>query len=320
MEEKTLLILSTFEKELNKKLQETNSQLEQVKYYEKFVIKGIEDIEFLGVFVTTEVDADGNRSINLYDGDPSHPVLSVNEENNITITPELSSFFEEIDFEKTLHQNDEQKGRLKGISEKAKPEEIEEKLQKQTEPGLEDLEITGFREIKDDNLETELPGLFSPNAEQKGCGYSKKLNAFVIVEKVNGQFQQVEEIEPAVPTTRTIISINEDGEKIEKKVPHALMKLKNNDDKEVSITIGEYGYIETGIVDVLPCSERVEMQLREDGEDLSGERTKQLEDLKTKYGQEEMHELIHRYGEEVEKGNKEIELEDLQDEDSELEY
>ena len=34
MEEKTLLILSTFEKELNKKLQETKSQLEQVKYYE----------------------------------------------------------------------------------------------------------------------------------------------------------------------------------------------------------------------------------------------------------------------------------------------
>lgn len=320
MEEKTLLILSTFEKELNKKLQETNTQLEQVKYYEKFVIKGIEDIEFLGIFVTTEVDTKGNRSINLYDGDPSHPVLSVDEENNITITPELSSFFEEIDFEKTLHQNDEQKWRLKGISEKAKPEEIEEKLQEQTEQGLENLEITGFREIKDDNLETELPGLFSPNAEQKRCGYSKKLNAFVIVEKVNGQFQQVEEIEPAVPTTRTIISINEDGEKIEKKVPHALMKLKNNDDKEVSITIGEYGYIETGIVDVLPCSERVEMQLREDGEDLSGERTKQLEDLKTKYGQEEIHELIHRYGEEVEKGNKEIELEDLQDEDSELEY
>lgn len=318
MEEKTLLILSTFEKELNKKLQETNGQLEQVKYYEKFKINGIKDIEFLGVFVTTEVDAEGNRSINLYDGDPSHQVLSVDEQNNIMITPELEMFFEEIDFSEAIKQNDEQEGRLKGISEKAEPEEIEEKLQKQpeqeTKPGLEDLGITGFREIKDKNLETELPGVFSPNADTKGTGYSKKLNAFVIVEEVDGKLQQVEEIEPAIPTIETIISINEDGKEIEKKVPHALMQLKNNDDKEISITIGEHGYIETGIVDVLPCNERVEMQLREDGEDLSAQRTKQLEELKTRYGQEEIHGLIHKYNEELDEKNKEVNnINDLQD-------
>lgn len=319
MEEKTLLILSTFEKELNEKLQKTNSQLEQVKYYEKFVIEGIEDIEFLGIFVTTEVDADGNRSINLYDGDSSHQILSVDAQNNIHIAPELSMFFEEIDFQKTMKQNDEQKGRLKGISEKAEPQEIEEKLQKQpegkTEPGLEDLEIISFREIKDDNLERELPGIFSPNAEKKGCGYSKKLNAFLIVEKVDGKFQQVEEIKPAVPTFETVITINENGERIEKKVPHALMELKNNDNKEISITIGEFGYIETGIIDVLPCNERVEMQLREDGEDLNAQRTKQLEDLKTRYGQEEIHELIHKYDEELYEKNKKVNnIKDLQDE------
>lgn len=318
MEEKTFLILSTFEKELNEKLQKTNSQLEQVKYYEKFVIKGIEDIEFLGIFVTTEVDADGNRSINLYDGDSSHQILTVDAQNNIQITPELSMFFEEIDFQKTMEQNDKQKGRLKGISEKAEPQEIEKKLQKQpegeTEPGLEDLEIVSFREIKDDNLERELPGIFSSNADKIGCGYSKKLNAFMMVEKVDGKFRQVEEIKPAIPTFETVITINENGEKIEKKVPHALMELKNNDNKEISITIGEFGYIETGIIDVLPCNERVEMQLREDGEDLSAQRTKQLEDLKTKYGQEEIHELIHKYGEELyEKNKEENNLNDLQD-------
>ena len=319
MEEKTFLILSTFEKELNEKLQKTNSQLEQVKYYEKFVIKGIEDIEFLGIFVTTEVDADGNRSINLYDGDSSHQILTVDAQNNIQITPELSMFFEEIDFQKTMEQNDKQKGRLKGISEKAEPQEIEKKLQKQpegeTEPGLEDLEIVSFREIKDDNLETELPGIFSSNADKIGCGYSKKLNAFVFAEKVNGKFQLVEEIEPAIPTFETVITINENGDKIEKKVPHALMELKNNDEKEISITIGEFGYIETGIVDVLPCNERVEMQLREDGEDINAQRTKQLEDLKTRYGQEEIHELVHKYSQELyEKNKKENNINGLQDE------
>ena len=319
MEEKTFLILSTFEKELNEKLQKTNSQLEQVKYYEKFVIKGIEDIEFLGIFVTTEVDADGNRSINLYDGDSSHQILTVDSQNNIQITPELSMFFEEIDFQKTMEQNDKQKGRLKGISEKAEPQEIEKKLQKQpegeTEPGLEDLEIVSFREIKDDNLERELPGIFSSNADKIGCGYSKKLNAFVFAEKVNGKFQLVEEIEPAIPTFETVITINENGDKIEKKVPHALMELKNNDEKEISITIGEFGYIETGIVDVLPCNERVEMQLREDGEDINAQRTKQLEDLKTRYGQEEIHELVHKYSQELyEKNKKENNINDLQDE------
>ena len=319
MEEKTFLILSTFEKELNEKLQKTNSQLEQVKYYEKFVIKGIEDIEFLGIFVTTEVDAEGNRSINLYDGDSSHQILTVDSQNNIQITPELSMFFEEIDFQKTMEQNDKQKGRLKGISEKAEPQEIEKKLQKQpeeeAEPELEDLEIVSFREIKDDNLERELPGIFSSNADKIGCGYSKKLNAFVFAEKVNGKFQLVEEIEPAIPTFETVITINENGDKIEKKVPHALMELKNNDEKEISITIGEFGYIETGIVDVLPCNERVEMQLREDGEDINAQRTKQLEDLKTRYGQEEIHELVHKYSQELyEKNKKENNINDLQDE------
>ena len=319
MEEKTFLILSTFEKELNEKLQKTNSQLEQVKYYEKFVIKGIEDIEFLGIFVTTEVDAEGNRSINLYDGDSSHQILTVDSQNNIQITPELSMFFEEIDFQKTMEQNDKQKGTLKGISEKAEPQEIEKKLQKQpeeeAEPELEDLEIVSFREIKDDNLERELPGIFSSNADKIGCGYSKKLNAFVFAEKVNGKFQLVEEIEPAIPTFETVITINENGEKIEKKVPHALMELKNNDEKEISITIGEFGYIETGIIDVLPCNERVEMQLREDGEDINAQRTKQLEDLKTRYGQEEIHELVHKYSQELyEKNKKENNINDLQDE------
>ena len=89
----------------------------------------------------------------------------------------------------------------------------------------------------------------------------------------------------------------------------------NNDEKEISITIGEFGYIETGIVDVLPCNERVEMQLREDGEDINAQRTKQLEDLKTRYGQEEIHELVHKYSQELyEKNKKENNINDLQDE------
>lgn len=298
MTENILLILSTFEEEIKEKLQKTNRQLEQVKYYEEFEIKGIQDIEFLGIFVTTEIDADGNKKISLYDGDPTHQILLVDEMNNVEIEPELSKYFEEIDLPKTIIQNDEQKGRLKGISEPVKPE---------------DLEIANFREIKDNNLERQLPGIFSPGAEQKGCGYSRKLNAFVIVEKVGGVYRQVEEIEPAVPTMKTIISVNENGEEIEQKVPHALMKLTSNSDKEISITIGEYGYVETGIVDVLPCSKRVEMQLREDGEGLSGQRTKKLEDLTTKYGQEELHELVHKYSKELSENDDddEIILEDL---------
>lgn len=338
-EEKEILeILASFEKELGEKLQESKGEVERVEYYENFAIKGIKDSEISGVFVTKGKDVDGNISYHVYYRDPSNEILSIDHEGKIQINPQWKEAIGYIDFETIMDINGRELGNLKGISEKMEPEEMEKKLKvaqkgkdnkqqenekneetAQVEENLkeqgEDLQIRNYRKIKDENLDKQMKGTFK-SSEEKGVAYSGKLNAFILVEKVNGKFQRVEGIEPSKPTMKSVISINEDGSKIEKKVPHALMKTKNPK-KEMSITIGQYGYVEAATIDRLPCNERVEMQLRQDGEGIEGKRTKELQNLQTREGPEAIHELAHEFNEETEERKDEAtSLDQLRDDEN----
>ena len=286
--------LKTGFKKIQEKLQETKSEIERVKYYEKFKMQGI---DFKNIFITEEKDVDGNISYHIYSGDSSNEIMSVNEKGEVNVISELEAFIgNDIDVEKIMEENEKEPGKLRGISEKTKPKEIDKKLkekQNQKEDQeeniqdveelseeLEDLELTNYRKIKDDNLDKQMKGKFK-GAEEKGTAYSKKLNAFIIVEKVDGKLQKADGFEPAKPTMKKVISINEDGTEVEQTAPHALIKT-DNPKKELSITIGQYGYIETATVDRLPCNERVQMQLREEGEGVDAKRSKQLRDLQLK--------------------------------------
>lgn len=291
-EQQILEILASFENELQEKLQETKSEIERVKYYEKFKMQGI---DFQNIFITEEKDADGNISYHIYSGDASNEIMSVNENGEVNVIPELATFIgNDIDIEKIMEENEKEPGKLRGISEKTKPKEIDEKLKEnqkeeqeeniadveELSEELEDLELTKYRKIKDDNLDKQMKGKFK-GTEEKGTAYSKKLNAFIVVEKINGKLQKADGFEPAKPTMKKVISINEDGTEVEQTIPHALIKT-DNPKKELSITIGQYGYIETATVDRLPCNERVQMQLREDGEGIEAKRSKQLRDMQLK--------------------------------------
>ena len=66
------------------------------------------------------------------------------------------------------------------------------------------------------------------------------------------QWQLNDRVEPAKITWRTIISIDEQGEKMEREVPYALMKT-NREYKEIAVLRGQYGEINIETVDVLPC-------------------------------------------------------------------
>lgn len=184
----------------------------------------------------------------------------------------------------------------------------------------ENLEISYYREIKDKQMEREFPDQFL-GAESIGLAYAKSINRFIMVKKEKGQFKRIEDFEPAQPTMRTVIGINEDGSKIERKNPHALIKTGNTN-KELSVTIGQYGYIETGIVDRLPCNERVEHQVREEGQTREGGKTA----VAMRYdinngGKEEIHDWAHNFSDnedmgietqnlEAIDGNKEFKLKD----------
>lgn len=147
-----------------------------------------------------------------------------------------------------------------------------------------------------------MPEVFG-GAEEHAQAFSRKLNRFVMIEKVNGKWQLNENVEPAQMTWKSIISIDEQGEKIERKVPYALMKT-NREDKEIAVNIGQYGEISIETVDVLPCQERVARGVREDGQGQEGEESSQVRREFNTNGKEYTHELAHQV-ENVENDEKE---------------
>lgn len=315
-EEKEILeILSSFENEISERLQQSNGELESVKYYEDFTLKGLRDVDISGVFLTQEKDKDGNLSYHLYYRDPSNEILSIDKDGNMQINPLWKERIGEIDFEKSMEINDREPGRLKGISEKMTPEEMEKDLKgekkedkkqdkvEEKEPTPEeveqslqeqgqDLEITSIRMIKDKHLTERMPQVFDKSTEY-GLAYSNKLNSFVIVARVDGKFQLNDNIQPAKVTMKSVISIDEKGERIEEKVPHALMKT-NDSSKEVAVTIGQYGYPDIETVDRLPCNERVARQVGVEGEGVQAQESYEMRETFATKGKQYPHQLAHQ--------------------------
>jgi len=308
-EKEVLAILDAFEREFNQRFQSKDRELQKVKFYENFEIKGIRDAEISGVFVTEELDSKGNTIYHLYYGDPSNEILSVEGEGKVQISEQWREALGDVDFEKTLEINDREEGRLKGISEKAKPEEMKkalkssqesekeqdeetETVQQDLQEQDEDLEITEFTKIKDPYIHEKMPGVFK-SGQESGIAFSNKLNRFVIISKENGHYQINDNIEPARMTWRTIISIDENGEKIERKIPYALMELPNNQDKEIAVTMDNYGDVDIETVTVTPCQERVSRAVRTGHEGIEGEESYQMRTETKAQGMHYEHDIAH---------------------------
>lgn len=321
-EKQILAILDSFEQELQARLQENNGEVENIKYYEKFKMG---DIDFNNIFITTEKDAEGNFTFHVYSGSSSNEILAVDKDGKVSsIIPELEAYLSNINLEEVIAENEKEPGRLKGTSEKMTPEEVkemlegkekivdeeeqetdeqqedkgettEEKIKKDLEEQGEDLEISNYRKIKDKNVAERMPQVFG-NSEENGIAYSNKLNRFVMLTNVNGKFKINDNVEPAQTAWKTIISIDENGESIEKRVPHALMET-SNDKQEIAITYGPYGEIDIETVEVLPCDERIARGVRMQGEDATQEESYQIRNEFETEGTEYSHELAHQVNE-----------------------
>ena len=167
--------------------------------------------------------------------------------------------------------------------------------------------MTNIREIKDiQNIKERNPDVFG-DSDEHAQGYSQTLGRFVMIEKVQdggkSKWQLNEKVQPAQTTLRTIISIDEKGDKIEKKVPYALMKT-NRSDKEMAVSYGPYGTVNIETVDVLPCQERVARQVREQGEGGNGQEDAQIRRDFKAGGKEYTHDFAHQV-EEIEETKEE---------------
>ena len=295
-EKETLDKLNLVESSVEKNLQENGKgELVSTKYYSKFVVNvnGM-DVELKDVFITAEKDDKGQMSYHFRwikeneNGEKAiEERLTINSDGKILPNSDLAKYLgEELNIEEVMNENDQEKDRLKGVSKKIEPKENEKKMKKQEnekqeendetqeiaedlEAQGEDLELINIRKIKDPNVKQRMPEVFG-EAEEHAQAYSKKLGKYVMLENKDGKWQINDKVEPAKPTMRSIISIDEQGEKIEREVPHALMKT-NSDDKEIAVTYGQYGEINIETVDVLPCQERIARGVREQGETSKGE-------------------------------------------------
>lgn len=324
-EEKEILEkLNVVEASVNaQNIQEKNQrELVATKYYSEFVINTDNGpITLKDVFITAEQDQNGKTSYHfrwINENEKGEQVieecLSIDANGKVHATGDLAKYLgEELNIEELIESNDLEKGRLKGVSEKISKVEKdeqdnnEEKIDEDLKEQGQDLELINVREIKDiQNIKERNPEVFG-DSDEHAQGYSKKLGKFVMLEKVQdgkkSKWQLNEKIQPAQRTLRTIISIDEKGEKIERKVPYALMKT-NRSDKEIAVTYGQYGTVNIQTVDVLPCQERVARQVREQGEDGNGQEDAQIRRDFKAGGKEYTHDLAHQV-EEIEEMKEE---------------
>lgn len=293
-----------FEKKLNdisesvkQTIQEKDRKLIETRYYREFEINTNKGPLLLNnVFITIERNKEGDMEYHFrWAKENEQGEMTIEEKmmadnnGNIYSIEALKEYFENatIDMKKIIPQNDKEKGRLLAISEEEnldekekieKPqsdEEEKEKVEEDLKRENKELEISKFRRIKDNHLQERMPNVFD-NGSEYAIAYSTTLGSFVVLEareeidengKLSKQWKVNENVQTAGANYRSIISISENGDKVERKVPYALLRT-NRADKEIAITLEaqNYGELDVETVDVMPCQERVSRQVRAQGE------------------------------------------------------
>ena len=329
-EEKEILKkLAVVETAVSKNISEKHQrELITTKYYSEFVIntpKG--PITLNNVFITSERNKEGDMSYHfrwLKENEDGEQIIeesiAIDENGEVYVSEALKDYLGDaiISQEELMKENDNPKRkRLKGISKIADKKSIKQYEQEnqqddeinQVEADLqeqgEDLKISGYRKIKDTHVGERIPDVFE-NGTENGLAFSNKLNSYVLISKIDGQYQLNKNVEPAKLTWESIISIDPNGEGVERKVPHGLMKT-NRDDKEIAVTIGQYGEPDIETVDVLPCQERISREVRSEGEGLEKQESLEIRKQFEQQGTEFKHDIAHNV-QDIEEAQKEADV------------
>ena len=345
-----------FEKKLNdvsesvkQAVQEKNRQLVETRYYKEFVLNTNRGQLVLNdVFITLERNKEGDMEYHFrWAKENEQGEMTIEEKmmadknGNIYSIEALREYFENstLDIDSMINKNDKEKGRLLAIAEE-KGEEKQEEQKKQEEPKNEeqeekkaeedlkkddkDVEISSFRRIKDNHLQERMPNVFNNNSEY-AIAYSSTIGSFVVLEareeidengKLRKNWKVNENVQTAGTNYRSIISISENGDKVERKVPYALLRT-NRADKEIAITLEaqNYGELDIETVDVMPCQARVSRQVRAQGEGIEKQETletrRDFEVSGTQDGvNKKAHEIAHGFEEAEEDQREEAEAVD----------
>ena len=291
-------------------VQGKDGRLIETRYYKEFVLNTNRGQLVLNdVFITIERNKEGDMEYHFrWAKENEQGEMTIEEkmmadkEGNIYSIEALREYFENstLDMDSILSKNDKEKGRLLGITEEKrekgeneqeeregeKEPQNEEQEEKKAEEDLKkddkDIEISKFRRIKDNHLQERMPNVFN-NSSEYAVAYSPTLGSFVVLEakeeinekgELSKNWKVNEKVQTAGTNYRSIISISENGDKVERKVPYALLRT-NRADKEIAITLEaqNYGELDVETVDVMPCQERVSRQVRAQGEGIEKQET-----------------------------------------------
>lgn len=321
---------------------EYNSDINKIEYFEEF---NIEECTLQDIYVVTKE----NEKIEIYMGSVKNKILDIDEKGNINVAEKMQPILDSHDLVKEdILSNKEN---LKGYVQEATVEEMQEVLEemdenseeakelqeakneknkeeaKKGEKGLnkaiendlaesglpKDLGIMNYKKIIDSRMREEFPETVE-GTEEVGVAYSTKLNSFILVAKTSEGFRMAEGVEMSKPTMYSVISIDEDGDTVEKKVPNAMMKT-NKANKELAISIDTYGYYEVEKVDRTPGNNRIANKLEGQGErERVTKETKVNTDIK-RQTRTKMDELADNYQENYNDGDTVQSFDDLEQND-----
>ena len=329
-----------FEKKLNdvsesvkQTIQENDKKLIETRYYKEFVLNTKQGQLVLNdVFITLERNKEGDMEYHFrWAKENEQGEMTIEEkmmadkDGNVYSIEALREYFENttLDMDTALSKNDKERGRLRAIAEEkeenkkdkeeTKAPQNEEQEEKKAEEDIKkedkDIEISKFRRIKDNHLQERMPNVFNNNAEY-AIAYSATLGSFVVLEareeidekgELRKNWKVNENVQTAGANYRSIISISENGDKVERKVPYALLRT-NKADKEIAITLEaqNYGELDIETVDVMPCQERVSRQVRTQGDGIEKQETletrREFEKAGTQDGvNKKAHEIAHGF-------------------------
>lgn len=287
MDKEKLKELVNVDLSVKQAIQEKESTVVETRYYKEFVINTeMGPLVLEDMYITIERNKEGDMEYHFRwvqeneNGEKTiEEKIALDKDGNIFCIDGFKEVLGDgtLDVDSIFNENDKEKGRLGGIirEEKNKDKAVDDKQEQKQEKDDEekkakqdlkeqgqDLRITNFRKITDKHLEERMPEVFNNDSEY-AMAYSETLGSFVILQKhyqmnENGELSEKWELNENVQTAGTnyepIISINENGERIEQKVPLALLKTSENN-KEIAITLDakNYGELDMETVEVMPC-------------------------------------------------------------------
>lgn len=292
--EKMRMIRDKREREIFEANQEENRKIsvEQVRYVGKMEfmeeIDGEKKMIEKDVFILTEKDND-MEYLKTYDEDMNLLGVEIPATNQ-TLATEKSRAQDPniVDKLKMMGKNGKTLEELERENENREMDK-KEQIENDLSTDGQDLEITYFRKIIDKDFMKEFPETCH-GAEEIGMAYSETLKSYILVAKYGDKFEIAKGTEPAKATMKQVYSIDRSNEKINQESPNAIMPIMGNGyrngTKELSITIGQYGYIETQVVDVSRENVRVGKDIREQGEGRTQEKTAEEKEQAKSWGSE----------------------------------